>query len=151
MKSILYLLLFFISFTAFSQQKAIEVTDKKTGKVILFEENQRIKVRTLAGKKYIGDLKISDNSTFTVNNQSIKIDSLKNIKKYPKKLATTKSILFFTGLTTVAGSIVAAATGSDSAFLLFGIGSGVTIGSGILEGINKNKSNYRCTFKIIEK
>jgi len=39
MKSIIYLLLFFISYAAFSQQKAIEVTNKKTGKVVLFEEN----------------------------------------------------------------------------------------------------------------
>lgn len=151
MKNIIYVLLFFISFAAFSQQKAIEATDKKTGKVIFFEENQRIKIRTLAGKKYIGNLKISDNSSFTVNDQAIKIDSLKSIKKYPKKLATAKTALFITGLATLGASAVAAATGSDAAFLLFTVGSGITIGSGIIEGANKNRTNYRCNFKIIEK
>src|SRR4051812_20135615 len=110
MKSIIYLLLFFISFASFSQQKAIEVTNKKTGKVVLFEENQRIKIRTVAGKKYIGNLKILDSISFSVNDQTVKIDSLKNIKKYPKKLATIKSVVFFTGLATIGASIVAAAS-----------------------------------------
>lgn len=151
MKNIVYLLLFFISFTAFSQQKAIEITNKKTGKVILLEENQRIKIRTLAGKKHIGNLKILDSLSFSVNDQTVKIDSLKNIKKQPKKLATAKTIVFYTGLATIGASIAAAVSGSESAFMLFSIGSGVTIGSGILEGINKNHSNYTSTFKIIRK
>ena len=151
MKSIIYFLLFFISFTAFSQQKAIEVTSKKTGKIVLFEENQRIKIRTLTGKKHIGNLKILDSISFSVNDQTIKIDSLKNIKKYPKKLATVKTILFASGLTAIGASIVSSFSGSGSAFMLFTIGTGLTISSGIVDGINKNNSNYSSTFKIIQK
>lgn len=151
MKNIIYLLVIFISFTAFSQQKAIEITNIKTGKVLFFEENQRVKIRTLDGKKHIGNLKISDSLSFTVNNQSVKMDSLQSIKKQPKKLATIKTVVLATGLAVVGTSIVAASGGSDAAFLLFTIGSGVTIGAGLLEGINANNSNNRWTFKIIEK
>lgn len=151
MKNLLYLFFFVISFAAFSQQKSIEITNKKTGKTIVYEENQRIKIRTLAGKKHIGNLKISDNSNFMVNNQSVKIDSLKSIKKYPKKIETTKKVLFATGLATLGASIVTAASGSESSSLLFIIGSGITIGSGIIEGINTTNSNYKWDFKIIEK
>lgn len=43
MKKIIYLLFFLVSFNAFSQQKVIEITNIKTGKVKVFEENQRIK------------------------------------------------------------------------------------------------------------
>lgn len=151
MKNILYLILFFISFTVFSQQKVIEITNIKTGKVKVFEENQRIKIRTKDGKKFIGNLKFSDSLSFMVNNQSIKIDSLKSIKSQPKVLGTVKTVVLITGLTVVGASIIAATGGNDSAFLLFVIGSGVTISAGVLEGINGNYSDYNWTFKIIEK
>lgn len=151
MKNILYVLVFLASLTSFSQQKSIEITNVKTGKTKYFEENQRIKIRTLDGKKHVGYLKFSDSLSFTVNNQSIKIDSLQSIKKQPKTMATIKTVVFITGLAIVGSSLVAASDGNDAAFLLFTIGSGVTIGAGLLEGINANNSNNRWRFKIIEK
>ncbi|MBC7845897.1 MAG: hypothetical protein H7Y10_05350 [Flavobacterium sp.] len=151
MKNIIYILVFLTSFTAFSQQKAIEITNIKTGKVKVFEENQRIKIRTLDGKKHVGNLKLLDSLNFSVNNQSVKIDSLQSIKKQPKTMATVKTVVLITGLVIVGSSIIAASGGNDAAFLLFSIGSGVTISAGLLEGLNANNSNNRWTFKIIEK
>ena len=151
MKNILYVLVFLASLTSFAQQKSIEITNVKTGKTKYFEENQRIKIRTLDGIKHVGNLKFSDSLSFTVNNQSIKIDSLQSIKKQPKTMATIKTVVFITGLAIVGASLVAASDGNDAAFLLFTIGSGVTIGAGLLEGINANNSNNRWRFKIIEK
>ena len=151
MKTLIYVVVFLISFTAFSQQKAIEVTNIQTGKVKVFTENQRIKIRTLDGKKHVGNLKILDSLSFMVNNQSVKIESLKSIKLQPKTLATLKTVVFASGLAIVGASLVAASEGNDSAFLLFTIGSGVTIGAGLLEGMNASTSNNKWTFKIIEK
>ncbi|SHG31309.1 hypothetical protein SAMN05443549_103222 [Flavobacterium fluvii] len=151
MKNIIYLLVFLASFTSFSQQKAIEITNVKTGKVKYFAENQRVKIRTLDGKKLIGNLKFSDSLSFTVNNQSVKIDSLQSIKKQPRTLATVKTVVLITGLAIVGASLIAASGGSDSAFLIFTIGSGVTISAGLLEGLNANNSNRNWKFKIIEK
>lgn len=151
MKKTIYLLVFLFSLTAFSQQRLIEITNVKTGKVKVFEENQRVKIRTLDGKKHIGNLKFSDSLSFTVNNRSIKIDSLQSIKKEPKTMATIKTVVLITGLATVGTSLIAASDGNDAAFLLFTIGSGVTISAGLLEGINANNSNNRWKFKIIEK
>ena len=151
MKTLIYVVVFLISFTAFSQQKAIEVTNIKTGKVKVFTENQRIKIRTLDGKKHVGNLKILDSLSFMVNDQSVKIESLKSIKLQPKTLATIKTVVFASGLAIVGASLVAASEGNDSAFLLFTIGSGVTIGAGLLEGMNASTSNNKWTFKIIEK
>ncbi len=151
MKKTIYLLVFLFSLMAFSQQRLIEITDVKTGKVKVFEENQRVKIRTLDGKKHIGNLKFSDSLSFTVNNHSIKIDSLQSIKKEPKTMATIKTVVLITGLATVGTSLIAASDGNDAAFLLFTIGSGVTISAGLLEGINANNSNNRWKFKIIEK
>ncbi|MBP6758212.1 MAG: hypothetical protein KA133_03070 [Flavobacterium sp.] len=151
MKNTICLLVFLFSLTAFSQQRLIEITNVKTGKTKVFEENQRVKIRTLDGKKHVGNLKFSDSLSFTVNNQSVKIDSLQSIKKQPKTLATIKTVVLVAGLATVGSSLAAASDGNDAAFLLFTIGSGVTIGAGLLEGINANNSNNRWRFKIIEK
>ena len=151
MKKTICLLVFLFSLTAFPQQRLIEITNVKTGKTKVFEENQRVKIRTLDGKKHVGNLKFSDSLSFTVNNQSVKIDSLQSIKKQPKTLATIKTVVLVAGLAIVGSSLAAASDGNDAAFLLFTIGSGVTISAGLLEGINANNSNNRWRFKIIEK
>ena len=151
MKNIIYLLVFMTSFTAFSQQRHLEITDIKTGKTKIFEENQRVKTRTLDGKKRIGNLKFSDSLSFTINNQVIKTDNIQSIKKQPKTMATIKTVVLTAGLAIVGSSLIGASNGNDSAFLLFTIGSGVTISAGLLEGMNTNNSNNRWKFKIIEK
>ncbi|WP_395051683.1 hypothetical protein [Flavobacterium sp.] len=150
MKSIIYILVFLISYAVFSQHRTIEITNIKTGKVKVFVENQRIKIRTLDGKKHIGNLKISDTLSFTVNNQLVKIDSVQSIKYQPKTLATIKTVVLIAGLTIVGASLVAAYGGNDSAFLLFTVGSGVAISAGLLEGINANNSAIKWTFKIVD-
>jgi hypothetical protein len=150
MKKRIYLILLLISFTAFSQHKTLELTNIKTGKVKVFEENQRIKIRTLSHKKWIGNLKIIDSLNFTVNNQSIKIDSLQSIKTQPKSLGTVKTVVLFSGLAIVGASIVGAAQGNESAFSLFAIGAGTTISAGIIEGLNSNYTSRKWKFKIID-
>ena len=151
MKRTIYILVFLISYVVFSQHRTIEITNIKTGKMKVFVENYRIKIRTLDGKKYIGNLKISDTLSFTVNNQLVKIDSVQSIKYQPKTLATIKTVVLIVGLTIVGASLVAAAGGNDAAFLLFTAGSGVAISAGLLEGINANNSNNKWSFKIIER
>ena len=151
MKNFVYLLALFISFTVFSQQKSLEITNIKSGIVKMFEENQRVKIRTLDGKKLVGDLKFSDAETLIINNQSIKIDSMLSIKNQPKVLGTIKTVVLVIGLGIVASSIIVASSGGGAAFLLFTVGSGVTIGAGVLEAINTNNSNRKWKFKIVEK
>jgi hypothetical protein len=151
MKNRIYLILLLLSFTAFSQHKTLELTNLKTGKIKVFEENQRIKVRTLNHKKWIGNLKFVDSLHFMVNNQSIKIDSLQSIKNQPKSLGAVKTVVLFSGLAIVGASIVGAAQGNESAFSLFAIGAGTTISAGIIEGLNTNFTTRKWKFKIIEK
>lgn len=105
---------------------------------------------TLDGKKSVGNLKFSNNETLLINKQNIKLDSVQSIKKQPKVLGTIKTIVLVTGLSVVGASLVAASKGNNSAFLLFTIGSGVTMSSGLLEGINANNTKRKCLFKIIE-
>ena len=151
MKKFLYLVLFLTSLTAFSQQKAIEITNRNNGKTRIFRENQRLKIRTLDEKKHIGRLHFSDNQTILIGNQSIKIDSVQSIKRQPVVLGTLKTVVLIAGLATVSASLVAATKGGNNAFLLFVAGSSTTIGAGLMESINTNRSNRKWTFKIVEK
>jgi hypothetical protein len=151
MRNTLFLLLLVFSTTVFSQQRTIEITNIQTGKVKFFEENQRIKIRTLDRKKHIGILKFQDGQTIIIKDKSIKIDSIQSIKNQPKGLATVKTVVLAAGLATVTSSLVAASKGDDSAFMLFAVGTGVTIGAGLLEGVNANYTERKWKFKIMEK
>lgn len=151
MKNSIYLALLFLSFTVFSQNKTIEIINIKTGKVKVFKENQRVKIRTLDHKKWVGNLKISDSLHFTVDNQKIQLDSLQSFKNQPKVLGTIKTVVLISGLAIVGTSIIAATGGSESAFMLFVVGAGTTMSAGIIEGLNSNYTKRKWTYKIVEK
>ncbi len=151
MKKIIYLLTLLLSFVAFSQQKAFEITNIKSGETKVYQENERVKIRTIDRKKLVGELHFVDNQTLSIGENTIKVDSILSIKAHPKVLGTVKTIVLITGLAIVATSVIVATGGGDAAFLLFAVGSGVTIGAGVLEGLNGNNSNRKWTFKIIDK
>ncbi|MDI1256345.1 MAG: hypothetical protein PSV16_09600 [Flavobacterium sp.] len=150
MKNIICLLAFFVSLSVFSQ-KAIEITNIKSGKIKVYEENQRIKIRTLDGKKHVGNLHFSEEGEVLVNNFPIKADNILSIKSQPKVLGTIKTVVLIAGLAIVGSSIIVATSGGEAAFMLFTVGSGVTITAGIIEALNTNNSNRKWTFKIIDK
>lgn len=151
MKNSFIVLLLLISYSVFSQNKTLEITNIKTGKTQVFKENQRVKIRTLDHKKWVGILKITDSISFSVNNHIVALDSLQSIKNQPKVLGTVKTVVLISGLAIVGASLIAASGGSDAAFLLFTVGAGTTISAGIIEGLNKNYTNRKYTYKIVEK
>ncbi len=151
MKKILFFVLFLTTLTAFSQQKAIEITNKNNGKTKFFKENQRLKIRTFDEKKHVGRWHFSDNQSILIGNQSIKIDSIKSIKRQTAVLGTVKTGVLIAGLATMSASLASAKSGNNNAFLLFVAGGGATIGAGLLESINTNRSNRKWTFKIVDK
>lgn len=151
MKKFIYFLAILVSSVVFSQQKAIEITNIKSGKIKMYEENQRVKIRTLNGKKYVGNLTFADEKTLIIDNQFIKSDSLLSIKSQPKVLGTVKTVVLAVGMTVIGSSVIVASTGGDAAFLIFSIGAGITISSGLIDTLNGNHSNRKWTFKIIEK
>ncbi len=151
MKTFAYMLVLLSAFSLFSQQKAIEITNTNNGKIKLFLENQRVKIRTLDRKKHVGKIHFSDNKTLLINNKLVKIDSILSIKKQPLLLGTLKTGFFYTGLTAVGASAISATSGNDSSILLFLGGASTVISSGLIEGINKKHFNQNSTFKIIDK
>lgn len=151
MKNILLLITCFISFAVVSQQRAIELTNTTTGKTKVFNENERVKARTLDHKKHVGALTFSDGNTLKIGDDTIPLDSLQSIKRQPKVLGTVKTVVLFAGLATVATSIAIATAGNNAAFLVFVAGSSATIGAGVIEAVNSNYTTRKWTFKIVEK
>jgi len=151
MKKIILILTLLLSLTSFSQQKSIEITEIKTGKTIYYEDNLSVKIRTLDGKKHIGILKLVDNETFLVGDETIKIESLQSIKINPKGINQIKNIVLYTGLAIVATGLILATVGNNAAFLALTVGATVTVGAGIIEGINGYHSISKWNFKIVEK
>ncbi len=151
MKTLLYLFLLLTAFNLYSQEKAVEITNIKNGKVKLFVENQRVKIRTLDRKKHVGKIHFSDNQTLIINHKLVKIDSILSIKKQPLLLGTLKTGFFLTGITAVGASAISASSGNDSSILLFLGGTATTISSGLIEAINTKHLKQNSTFKIIDK
>jgi small nuclear ribonucleoprotein (snRNP)-like protein len=151
MKKIISILTLLLTLTSFSQLRIIEITEIRTGKTMYYEDNQNVKIRTLDGKKHKGILKLVDNETFLVGDETIKIESLHSIKINPKGINQIKNIVLYTGVAIVATGLILATVGNNAAFLVLTVGSSVTIGAGIIEGINGYNSLNKWNFKIVEK
>ena len=150
MKTILSFILLFVSLNTFSQTKKLEVTNTQTGKSILFQEAQRVKVTTVKRQKLVGTLTFENAESIAVNGVPVKIEDINSIKYFPRKGRTLKNIILGTGLGLVAGSGVAAAFGNGTAFSLFAAGAGTTVVGGLIGNGNKTYIKQRSTFKIIE-
>lgn len=150
MKYILALILMLSVFMSFGQTKVLQLSKQEGEKVKTISADQRVKVRTVDRKKYVGTLQFEDAETILVGGTPVKVDSILSIKKHPKVLGTVKTVVLVGGLALVGGSVVAATAGSNAAFLLFATGSGVAITAGVLESLNANHSNRKWNFEIIE-
>ena len=150
MKAILSFIILFVSLNTLAQSKKLEVTNTETGKSILFESEQRVKIITQDRKKLVGSLSFSDTESITVDGVAVKLDNIQSIKNFPKKGRTFKNIVLGTGLGLVAGSGVAALGGNGSAFTLFAVGTGTTIVGGLINNGNKTYIKRRSAFKILE-
>ena len=94
MKTILSFILLFVSLHTFSQTKKLEVTNNQTGKSILFQEAQRVKVTTVKREKLVGILTFESAESIAVNGVPVSIDNINSIKYFPKKGRTLKKYYF---------------------------------------------------------
>jgi hypothetical protein len=150
MKAIVSFLIMFVSLNALAQTKKLEVTNTKTGRSVIFEESQRVKIITEERKKLVGAITFPDTESIAIDGVPVKIDHIQSIKNFPKKGRTIKNIVLGTGLGLLASSAVAAADGNGSAFALFAAGAGTTIVGGFIGNGNKNYIKRRSSFKILE-
>ncbi len=150
MKAILSFLILFVSLNTLAQTKKLEVTNTETGRTVLFESEQRVKITTEDRKKLVGTLTFPDTESIAIDGVAVKLDNIQSVKNFPKKGRTFKNIVIGTGLGLVAGSGVAALASNGSAFALFTAGTGTTIIGGLINNGSKTYIKRRCSFKILE-
>ncbi|AMC10267.1 hypothetical protein Lupro_02910 [Lutibacter profundi] len=121
MKTIAFLLLslFYLNCLV-AQEKGIKIFNEQTGKGIIIKENKRVKIKTFDGVKISGRLKIFDNETIIVKNETIKLSQIEKIKRNPLIISIiTNGMLYYYGAALIGASIVIYAfTGNATSFLL---------------------------------
>lgn len=150
MKNIFLTIIILFSIQIVAQTKKFEVSNNVSGKTVMFEESQRVKISTVNREKFTGNLIFIDEKTISIDGNNINLDDVNSIKGDSKKGITTKKVIMGVGLGLVATSGVMAATSNGNAFAFFGSGAATTIVGGLLNGGNKNYIKRKNTFKIIQ-
>ena len=71
-------------------------TNNQSGKSILFQEAQHVKVTTVKREKLVGILTFENAESIAVNGVPVQIDNINSIKYFPKKGRTLKNIVLGT-------------------------------------------------------
>ena len=85
MKNLLLVLVFlFNGFLITAQENGISLKKENSKKSLFLKENRRIKIRTLDGKKIIGNYTIVGDNAIKIKNQTVALDSIVSISKHSK-------------------------------------------------------------------
>ncbi|NQU51799.1 MAG: hypothetical protein HQ522_04605 [Bacteroidetes bacterium] len=133
MKTILFAIVFFMATNVNSQEKYLSITNSESGKVSVFKENKRIRVKTINGGKLSGKLKIMDNDEVMIKNVIVPITSIARIKNNPLVLnvLVSGSLFIIGGYGVIGGLVVIAWSGSAIGAIPILIGAG-SFAAGIL-------------------
>jgi hypothetical protein len=80
-KNSIRILIFLSFFSVFSQQKGINLINMKSKDTIFLMENKRIKIDTKDGEHLAGKFTVVNDSTISIKNKIIAIDSIVKIRK----------------------------------------------------------------------
>ncbi|MBT3386234.1 MAG: hypothetical protein HN778_14610 [Prolixibacteraceae bacterium] len=107
MKSLFWVIAFFVTTNVYSQEKSLSISNIETGKVSVFKQNERVRVKTLQGGKIRGNLFIMDDNQIMIKNIIIPISNIERIKPNPLILNILISgSLFIIGAYGVLGGLV---------------------------------------------
>ena len=123
MKSLLLVIVFFVTTNVYSQEKFLSISNTETGKVSVFKQNKRIRVKTIQGGKISGKLTMVEDDQIMVGKIIIPIASIAKIKNNPLLLNIINSgLLIVSGGFLVLVSVVAIAWGGTGLGILIGVG-----------------------------
>lgn len=119
MKNLIQLLIisFLVTNVTAAQQKKFVLINKINQDSIFIKENHRIKLFTIDGKKVSGRLKIIDNNTILVKNDTIVINSIVQIKKASTFSTIIGPIFAVPGATLIGGGLIALNDKGSSGFI----------------------------------
>jgi hypothetical protein len=133
MKALLLAVCFLVVFSAFSQEKVLSISNSETGKVTVFKQNERVKIKTLQGGKIKGTLFIADDNQIMIKNILVPISNIEKIKRNPLVLNILVSgTLFIIGGYGVLGGLVVLAWSGEALGAILLITGAASITAGIL-------------------
>jgi hypothetical protein len=133
MKALLLAACFLVVFSAFSQEKVLSISNSETGKVTVFKQNERVKIKTLQGGKIKGTLFIADDNQIMIKNILVPISNIEKIKRNPLVLNILVSgTLFIIGGYGVLGGLVVLAWSGEALGAILLITGAASITAGIL-------------------
>lgn len=143
MKTILFLIVFLMSSTVFSQGKYISITKLKTGKEYIIKENLRVRIKTTDGRKLIGRLQIEDDNSIFIRDVKIPLSSIAKIKRNPLALtiAVDGALIVGSAFTALVGLFLVDFVGPTSLAFTVPVFYGLAV-SGL------NSPNFIPAFKV---
>jgi len=128
MKNITFLILSLLFMSlACAQGNALKITNVETGKEKIIHADKYIRIKTNAGEKFSGRLKIIDKQTIFIAEQEFKLADLKKIKRHPLLLSTVSNFfLIYTGSLAIGLSAIIVVFGGPAA-TAFGIIPGIAM------------------------
>lgn len=149
MKKVLSFLLILNCLNLFAQKK-FEATDKQNGHSTFINEGSRVKITTLSRQKHVGELTLKNAETLVINGQDINLSNLASIKNYPKGGRKAKNILFGIGSGLIVSSGIAGLAENGNAFSLFLGGTATALTGALVNNKHKTLVYRKYNFKIVE-
>src|SRR6476620_6410584 len=111
MKAYLVLLLAFLSIVSYSQEKYITVHRKNSKRVETIDENTRIKIKTVDGKKYWGRFTVVDSSSIMIKGNIVSLNSIVKIQIKSVFVSIAQPVYIVVGSLCIIGGVVGAVAG----------------------------------------
>lgn len=133
-------------------QEALKISKTGSDKVKLFEENKRVKVKTVEGEKHIGRFQIIDDQNIAIKGKIIPLSSIANIKSRSVVGGIAGTFLIVYGAVVLGvGLIVGSSFGTQSDIYIVGGMGAVIMASGILfNEFAKNHRDQKWSYKIVD-
>ncbi|WP_010181814.1 hypothetical protein [Aquimarina agarilytica] len=95
---ILTFLMAFFSTDVFCQKQILKLTSHNAVREIIFEEGDRVRVKSSSGKKFVGRILFIDNTSISLKGKVIEIKDIEKIKKNPLLVTVPSSIISFSAI-----------------------------------------------------
>ncbi len=151
MKNSLFLFLLLCMGFVHAQTQVLSITNTSKNKEVILNQNKRVIVKTIDGKRIKGRLKIIDNETISLKGTTISLNEIVLIRKNPLlvSLLLDGVVFYFGGATFAVGAIIAAFIQAGYAGYLVASASLITLGI-ISPKVTKGyKSNKGYKYKIV--
>lgn len=147
------LTLFFL--IVFSQQivaqHALEISKNGSEKLKIFEEDKRVKVKTVTGEKYIGRFQIVNANTIAIKGNNIPLNSIENIKSRSVVAGIVGTVLIISGpYFIILSPILAFVYSSTAGFVSVFGGTAMTLSGIFFNEFAKNHRNTKWSYKIFD-